>query len=68
MIDYNLYGRSFLHVPNKLVRYRQNTRDASREYSINGDFDMDDDILKNIDQSQILDRKIERNKQYYLCT
>lgn len=60
MIDYNLYGMSFLHVPYKLVRYRQKTRDAANEFSINGDTEIDDDVLRRIDQTQILDRKIDR--------
>lgn len=60
MIDYNLYGMSFLHVPSKLVRYRQKSRDASNEFSINGNTEMDDEILQMIDQTQILDRKIDR--------
>lgn len=60
MIDYNLYGMSFLHVPYKLVRYRQKTRDAANEFSINGDTEIDDDVLRHIDQTQILDRKIDR--------
>lgn len=56
MIDYNLYGMSQLHVPNKLVRYRQQTpRTSAGQADPN-----DDDVLKNICQNQILDHKIER--------
>lgn len=55
MIDYNLYGMSSLHVPNKLVRYRQHTHRAS-----DGQVDPNDDVLKNVGQNQILDHKIER--------
>lgn len=61
MIDYNLYGMSFLYVPSKLVRYRKQTRSANDEFSINGDIELDnDDILNEIDQNQFLDRKIDR--------
>lgn len=63
MIDYNLYGMSFLHIPNKLVRYRQRSRTANNEFSISGNdvADMDDDdLLRDIEPNQILDRKIDR--------
>lgn len=60
MIDYNLYGMSFLHIPNKLVRYRQQKRTENMEFSISGDIELEDEILKNIETNQILDRKIDR--------
>lgn len=61
MIDYNLYGMSFLYVPGKLVRYRQRTRNANDEFSVNGDIEVDtDEILNGIDHHQILERKIDR--------
>lgn len=58
MIDYNLYGMSFLYIPNKTVRYRQRTMNTSMERNM--DDDDFDDVLKNIDANQILDGKIER--------
>lgn len=60
MIDYNLYGMSFLYIPNKLVHYRQKTYDRNNEFSINGDTKIEDEILQAIDENQILDRKIDR--------
>ncbi|XP_055316014.1 DNA polymerase zeta catalytic subunit isoform X2 [Sitodiplosis mosellana] len=60
MIDYNLYGMSFLHIPNKLVRYRQQTRTPNNEFSISGNVEMDDELLRNVEPNQILDRKIDR--------
>lgn len=60
MIDYNLYGMSLLHIPNKLVRYRQQSRAANNEFSISGDVECDDEILRNVEPNQILDRKIDR--------
>lgn len=57
MIDYNLYGMSFLYVPNKTVQYRQ----QSHKTGGNGiDDDFDDEVLSKIDDNQILDQKIER--------
>lgn len=53
MIDYNLYGMSFLYVPNKVVRYRQQPGSTY-------DDEHEDAVLKHIDPNQILDRKIER--------
>lgn len=52
MIDFNLYGMSFLHVPSKLVKYRQ---------SINIDHG-DYDVLAcdDKDPSQVLPPSIER--------
>lgn len=61
MIDYNLYGMSFIHVPAKLVRYRQQKHDPASEFSISGDdIEIEDSTLAHIDPGQILDRKIER--------
>lgn len=60
MIDYNLYGMSFMYIPIKLVRYRQQSRAADCEFSINGDIELNDDCLRNIEPNQILDRKIDR--------
>lgn len=58
MIDFNLYGMSFVYVPMKLVKYRQTiNRTVSDELSQNDD---DDPILRHIDPSQILERSIER--------
>lgn len=52
---------SFLHIPNKLVRYRQQTRTANNEFSISGDVEIElDELLQNVGANQILDRKIER--------
>lgn len=60
MIDFNLYGMSFLYTPLKLVRYRQsNDQTASDELS-QGDNFAHDDVLRNVDPSQILERAIER--------
>lgn len=58
MIDYNLYGMSFLYVPNKTVRYRQQSIKNGGHHDI--DDEIDDEVLCNIDAEQILDRKIER--------
>lgn len=63
MIDYNLYGMSFLHVPVKLVRYRQRSHNRLINSYLKNDLSADDadkDILEMVDPNQILDAKIER--------
>lgn len=57
MIDFNLYGMSFLHVPAKMVQYRQQKRDESND---GNSLDSDDELLDRIDPTQVLDKKIER--------
>lgn len=59
MIDFNLYGMSFLHVPAKTVQYRQRKRDNDDDFDASS-FDLDDELLNRIDKNQILDRKFER--------
>lgn len=61
MIDFNLYGMSFLYTPLKLVRYRQSNDQttASDELSQCDNF-ANDEVLKNVDPNQILERSIER--------
>lgn len=60
MIDFNLYGMSFLYTPLKLVRYRQsNDQNSSDELSQSDNF-ANDEVLRNVDPSQILERTIER--------
>lgn len=59
MIDYNLYGMSFLHVPVKLVRYRQRSH-KNRFINSNLADDGESDTFEMIDSNQILDAKIER--------
>lgn len=51
---------SFLYLPTNLIRYRQKTFDRNNEFSINGDSEIDDEILRNVGQNQILDQKIHR--------
>lgn len=54
---------SFLHVPVKLVRYRQRSHNQIIKSILKNDSSMDDidrDILEMIDPNQILDAKIER--------
>lgn len=62
MIDYNLYGMSFLHVPVKLVRYRQRSHNRLNNLNLKNDSsaDVDRDLLEMIHPNQILDAKIER--------
>lgn len=75
MIDFNLYGMSFLYTPLKLVRYRQatigsggggggsggdNNQQTTDDSSQSMDDFSNDDVLKNVDPSQILERSIER--------
>lgn len=49
LIDYNLYGMSFLYVPTCVVFHRQGTAGT-----------VDDSYLKQIPSGQVLDRKVER--------
>lgn len=61
MIDFNLYGMSFLYVPLKLVRYRQTINpNASDELSQGAEEFAHDTILRDVDPHQILERSIER--------
>lgn len=48
LIDYNLYGMSFLHVPKSIVKYRQQNST------------IDESLPVNLRAEQILDKKIER--------
>lgn len=49
---------SFLYVPNKTVRYRQQIpKDSNSDENLD---DINDEVLQNVDAQQILDRKIER--------
>lgn len=50
LIDFNLYGMSFLYVPTSVIKYRQNIADGTEI----------DETLTNIDKSQVLDKKFER--------
>lgn len=52
LIDYNLYGMSFLHVPKSMIKYRQ--------WSQHQQQNIVDKILVQVDPNQILDAKIER--------
>lgn len=61
MIDYNLYGMSFLYVPSTVIRYRQPHPVAvdvatAADDSVASDFPMQSDT----DGRQWLDKKIER--------
>lgn len=58
MIDYNLYGMSFLHVPTKTVCYRQQTADSKLNGTTN-DSTLEND-LNSIHPDQLLNWKIER--------
>lgn len=75
MIDFNLYGMNFVYTPLKLLRYRQPTTVASSgngngdggdnqqqpadELSQSDEFP-NDEVLRNVDPNQILERSIER--------
>lgn len=52
MIDFNLYGMSFLHVPAKLIKYRQATKNGNEDYDV---INCDDKPL-----NQLLPDTIER--------
>lgn len=66
MIDFNLYGMSFVYTPLKLLRYRQptavvgdNQQQPADELSQSDEFS-NDEVLRNVDPNQILERSIER--------
>lgn len=48
LIDYNLYGMSFLHVPTAIVKYRQRAEGNA------------DETMSHIGPDQMLERKVER--------
>lgn len=56
MIDYNLYGMSFLYVPSTVIRYRQPQTVATDNETITCDSPLQSDT----DGRQWLDKKIER--------
>lgn len=60
MIDFNLYGMSFVYAPLKLVRYRQTIEPKASDQLSQADEFAHDAVLKNVDPSQILERSIER--------